>query len=456
MKKILWISVASLTILAAVILVFKIFPQSPEANQNSTPAAIKTNAADFEIIRYGTGTVEPLESIPLYFQSSGTIAEYAVTLGETVKQGQMIAVLDTENQELLYQKALLNWEKLASPSELAKTYLLISQTRLKLEAAQKNLEIVIAGPSIEYYEEQVSEAYAAYQDALDKIAKLKNPGPQLFIAADNALAEIATAEETLALAKAYVVPQEDIKRAQAEVSLLENTLLALETLTQYLTGSSLSEMSNPVISESLITLINAENDLVKTQTALEQSQLTSPIDGLITKVYSSAGASVSTNNAVAEVTAASQYQVHFYLDQSDFAYVSVGDHTRIYGSSFPDQTLSGTITRIEPALVSVDGSYKIEVWSSITPTETMTLGYGTSVEVEVIALQKEQAIFVPLQALITGEDGTYQVVVIKNGQPHYQTVTIAENDYANVIIASGLNGGEMISIDPQSFIEDES
>jgi len=233
--------------------------------------------------------------------------------------------LDAKEDQYLLQKVTINLEKLTSPAVVSQTEIKIARAQLDLESAEKNLKTVIAGPPIEYYKEQLDEANQAYKDAVDRLKNAKNPGSQMVTAVENALLRVEEAQIDLDNAIAYVVPVEDILRAETEVNLAKNNLALQETLLAYLLGMPLESIENPVVGPELVAIKNAQWDLLAAQRSLELDDLYSPLDGIITNIFVVPGSSVSNTTPIMTVTNDSSMVLRFYLDESDLEYVSIND-----------------------------------------------------------------------------------------------------------------------------------
>jgi hypothetical protein len=113
----------------------------------------------------------------------------------------------------------------------------------------------------------------------------------------------------------------------------------------------------------------------------------------------------------------------------------------------PDVPVSGDVLRIDPALVSVDGSPAVQAWASLdTPDGVLTLASGLTAEVEIVAGEARDALLVPVQALRELTPGSYAVFVVQaDGELKLTPVTVGLKDFANAEILSGLQAGDVVS-----------
>lgn len=84
--------------------------QKPETATNAVaPIKVKTQAVQMvnslSNLRY-SGTIEAAQTIPLTFQSSGTVEKVLVQEGDFVRKGQLLAVVDKTDNQSIYNSSL--------------------------------------------------------------------------------------------------------------------------------------------------------------------------------------------------------------------------------------------------------------------------------------------------------------------------------------------------------------
>ncbi|RLC56623.1 MAG: hypothetical protein DRI80_16025, partial [Chloroflexota bacterium] len=139
--------------------------------------------------------------------------------------------------------------------------------------------------------------------------------------------------------------------------------------------------------------------------------------------------------------------VRFWLEENDLISVAPGNPVDIVFEALPDYTFAGQIVRVDPALVTVDGTPAVQAWASVGLTShPVNLLSGMTAEVEIIAGEAKGALLVPVQALRELAPGQYAVFVVKpDGELELRPVTVGLKDFANAEILSGLELGEVVS-----------
>ncbi len=115
--------------------------------------------------------------------------------------------------------------------------------------------------------------------------------------------------------------------------------------------------------------------------------------------------------------------------------------------ALPDQGFPGQVDRVDPMLVTVDGTVAIQAWATLDPAqEAELLPLGVSAEVEIIAGSASRALLVPVQSLRELSPGQYAVfVVTDDGSLQLRPVQVGLKDFASAEILSGLEQGEVVS-----------
>lgn len=102
-------------ILSAIVIVFfGCRPKQETTQKEVTPLKIKAQQVQMvnglSNLRY-SGTVEAAQTIPLSFQSSGTVERVLVQAGDAVRKGQLLATVDKADNQSIYNSSLAMYEQ---------------------------------------------------------------------------------------------------------------------------------------------------------------------------------------------------------------------------------------------------------------------------------------------------------------------------------------------------------
>ena len=452
---------------------------------------------DLVLTAGGIGTLFAGEEMQVGFPSSGIVSSIAAHVGDHVDVNQILATLEydsTLNSQLisaqinmrLAEIALVELTGEASGADLAAaqsslaaaqaeydrlvappTAEEVNAARSELLSAQKALENLLAGPSQDTLTSLQADLSAAEiaraeaQRAYDRVAWRNDVG------STTQAAELQTA--TLAYDKALAqyninaagASEDQVESARGRVLQAQNTLnLLLQNAEEMDVAAARAKVEqNRAALEDLLDGPSAEA-LEKAELAVAQARLAAedvkreveggtiraPMPGVVTSVLIQQGDSV-TGGPIIGLANTDVAQVRFWIEELDIAAAVPGFPVRLVFEAFPEYTYTGQITRVEPALVDVDGASAIQAWASIDMTQhAAPLLFGMNADVEIIAGETRDALLIPVQALREISPGQSAVFVVgPNDELEFRPVQVGLRNFVSAEILSGLEEGEIIS-----------
>ncbi|MCI0519606.1 MAG: efflux RND transporter periplasmic adaptor subunit [Chloroflexi bacterium] len=426
----------------------------PQVSQLSTAPV---RQGDLLVSVSGSGKLAS-EDMPLAFPISGEISQLNVAIGDVVLAGDILALLDDRQAEMDLKAAQSNWDALTAPQIVADAEERLLELQRELTEANDALLYVQDGPPIWYYEALLEQAMAEYEEIRQeylRALRLSRTDPrtyrplamQLARKKDQAWSVVEDAQSDLEWLKHYQPDGRALALAQAQAELAAARLAAQEALLDVLQGAPLSP-ADPAMdrNDELLELEKAKLAADKAEWTLGQVTLTAPATGMITEVFNAPGERVD-GEPVLTLSVVDPLKVLFYLEEADLAQVSAGDRLEITLGAYPEHVFEGALVRIDPVLVSVDGSLLAQAWGEFTMQPDAALYTGMSLEVEVFAAEAHDALLIPLQALHQNPDGSYFVEVLQpDGQALPASVGVGLKDLANVQILSGLQLGDEVRL----------
>ncbi len=175
---------------------------------------------------------------------------------------------------------------------------------------------------------------------------------------------------------------------------------------------------------------------------LSYSEIRSPIDGVVTERPLYPGETVPTGTPLLVVMDTSSVIARAHIPQAAAVALKVGDAATITAPG--DIQVAGKVTLVSPALDP--NSTTVEVWVA-APNPEGSLRPGTTATVEMIARTVNDAIVVPVSALLKTPDGATTVMVAgADGKAHQVSVETGIRQGDRLQITKGLNGGEKVII----------
>ncbi len=205
------------------------------------------------------------------------------------------------------------------------------------------------------------------------------------------------------------------------------------------------------IRKSEINIEEYEEDLAKTAEKIE-----SPVSGTITSLTAQENYLVDTDSPLMEIADLSDVKIVLEVPEYDVKNIYLGQKILLKPEVFEKKkAFPGKITKIskisEVSEITSENILKTEV----KPDEVIPyIVPGFKVVATIYLTEEKKEIVVPKTAIL-GEDGKYFVVVADvDGIVSKKEVRIENLEGDNIVIKSGLSGGENILITPDESLKD--
>jgi multidrug efflux pump subunit AcrA (membrane-fusion protein) len=222
-----------------------------------------------------------------------------------------------------------------------------------------------------------------------------------------------------------------------------------------------STINNNEIEEVLVSVGESVTSGEKLITFTDGSDpITAPSDGVITTLAVSAGEKVQIGEVVAHLTNYSTLKTVASIDELDIPKIQVGQTATIKVSALSDQTFTGKVTVIANEGTSTNGVSSFDVDISIDNPQNLKVGMST--ETSILTASKDNALYVPLDAVHTMNGEKFVLVSSANSsqtqsqsqsqsqgqvQPSNRVTVktgLANDDY--VEITEGLTEGQVVNL----------
>ncbi len=388
----------------------------PKAAPTSILQTAKVRTGDIRNTASGAGTLTAATEIDLAFRSGGTLIELPVEVGDTVQTDEVIARLDDASARLQVAQAALNLQSAqARLGELAaNTDTVIDPNRL-----------TAASIAVKQATDALAEAQANYDAVFDSARDWELDVRKR---ADKLLAERDAADKALSKA------QDALVVARAQYALTASGLAANLDADQL------------ALTQAELALEQAKLSLENARLTLNNTVLIAPMGGTVTAIKTDVGEAVGTSPIVT-LADLGQSLVQIYVEETDASATKVGNPISAVFDAAPDATFSGEIVRVDPMLVTVDGSPAVRAWATLDVANSpINLVVGMSADIEIIAGEAKNALLVPTQALRELAQGSYAVFVVQpDGQLKLTPVKVGLQDLTNAEIIEGLKEGQVVS-----------
>ncbi len=471
MRRVVIILVVLAVLVGGSLLIFRFTSQAKEAPAPDYEV-IKVDDGDMISTVSATGTIQPEDEVSLIFKGAGRLGEVLVKEGDSVTAGQVLARLETGDLDLaqaqaeialsISQAQLAKLKNPASESDVTAARAAVESAQAAVDSAREavasaeaSYRDLVAGPS----NDQKTAAAAAVerarvmrdqaQSAYDRIASQPDAGlmPQS-LQLQQATIDYATAEANYNVAVAppkagqLAAAKSQIAQAKAtQAQALASVAQARASLNKLLEGASEQDLAvaDAQVTQSLLQVQQAR--LTK-----ENTVLTTPIDGVVTKLNVKVGEVASAAAPAAAVTDLSRFHIDIDVDEIDIGQLSEEQRVRVTLDAVPDAELSGHIERISPTPTNTGGvtSYKVTV---VIDEANAPLRSGLSATASITTEELKNVLRVPNRSVqIDRDTGRALVEKMVGGVPTATEITLgARNDQFSQVL-SGLTKGDELAI----------
>ncbi len=350
------------------------------------------------------GTVEPIQPFVLRARLDTFVASVPVVEGQTVRKGQLLAVLD---------------------GSTARAQLALA--RQNLLAARRQLEYAEAGGPPDVLAQLASDI-AKTQASLDHL-KSQNQ------ALETLVREHAATRDELA--------QNQLQLKQAEAN-IEYLIARKKDLARQAAFSA--EQAQLQIQQAVAQIRDLSEKVASTR-------VVSPVDGTVYALSFKPGDFVQIGQAVASVADLRHVRVRAYVDEVDLGPLASGDYVRVQWDGLPGHTWKGSVERLPKQVVPYGHRRVGDTICSINSLDQSLLP-NTNVDVKIRVGQKTGALVVP-RAAIRGQEGDRYVLLVVNGDHlRRQPVQVGIASSDRFEIRSGLTEGQLVALPSAAPLSD--
>jgi len=352
------------------------------------------------------GNIGAIQYTTIYSRVDGYLLKRFVDIGDFVKTGQLLAVIDTPtiDQELAQAKADLAEAK----SQLAAARANLKEAQAKAVASHEQV-----------VRTKVNETYAKVT-----ATRWKN------MAAKGAVSLQSRDEKV----SSYDAETATVKAAEAE----EKAALSAVNSAESQVG----------VAKAMVVAKDASVKRLEAQQAFKN--VIAPFDGVITYRKVDPGAlitagSQSSNLELFQLAKIDTLRIYVNAPQTIARYLKAGQEAVVVVTEFPERTFLGKISNIAGALDPETRTRQTEV--RVDNSDHVLLP-GMYAQVKITTERPTPWIRIAGTALVARSDGMYVVVVQPGYKAHYQQVAIGRDFGDEVEIQRGLNNNDVVVVSP--------
>jgi multidrug efflux pump subunit AcrA (membrane-fusion protein) len=350
------------------------------------------------------GDIAPLMQVDLYPKVSGYLEKISVQIGDSVRQGQVIAQIDRGE---FVQKVREAEAKVA-----------------QAKAAADEIEAGTRSEDVRQAEEAVKQAQSRFENA-----KMHR-------------------ERMEALYEKKIISKKDFDNADTECTVCEAQLSSSQERLKQLKEGARREVREG----SRAKLKEMEAILAQEQIRLQNTQIVAPFSGEIVRRNVDSGALVSPSTPLVTLVHVETLKVLANVLEKDISLVKVGMKVKVLTEAYQDKPFEGTIVRINEALDLATRTLQAEI---NVPNPGRLLKPGMFARIEVVLKEKPDALAVPREAVLKEEGKPFVFTVEGNQAIRKPVVTGIEQDRL-IEIVEGVKDGDKVVVRGQESLRDLS
>ena len=183
---------------------------------------------------------------------------------------------------------------------------------------------------------------------------------------------------------------------------------------------------------------------------LEDTRITSPLDGIITEKSVSEGEYVHVGDGLFEAVKINPLKLGFTLPEAHIGWVQQGQWVKAKVKAYPEREFSGKVYFVNPQVDPATRSVRIKAYFD-NPEGLLKPGFFA--DVFLVRDVNEEALLIPGEGLVQRE-GKALIYVMSDGVARERTVKIGERLEGKVEILSGLKAGDLVVTTGNHDLED--
>lgn len=203
-------------------------------------------------------------------------------------------------------------------------------------------------------------------------------------------------------------------------------------------GVTLSEMRN-----TEVRVTNARYDLENATLNLEKMNVRAPFDGIIVSLpHYTPQSLVSQGNPMVGLMSYSKMYMDINLPESTIEYVKANQPVQITHYTLPNDTLSGVISELSPAISTETRTFQGKV---LIDNNRLKLRPGMFVKADIVVDKADSAIIIPKSVVLSRRNRKYVYVVEKN-TAIVRDIKTGLEDEENIEVTDGLKENDNLII----------
>ena len=381
-----------------------------------------------------SGNIVPTQTVKASFKIPGVLYDVAVSEGESVFAGQTIATLDKVDYNIQVkgaqaQRGAAQAQTSAAVAQRDAATAQKDAAAIDIETAQLQLDTEIPTKI-----EQAKAQYDLTKTSYDRVKTLYEQGIASKSQFDEISAKLTVDQNTYQQAlDAKSIAESKIKSAQSQLHAAEAQI----------------SMTNAQVSASNAQIAASEAQLDAAKNNLDDTVLTSPINGVVLQKISEKGETISAGYPIVAIGDISSVYAEIGVTDEAVNQITKGQQAEIYIYGL-NETVTGVVDEINSLADTTTRTFPVKIRIDNADGK---LKPGMVCRAE-IPMDNIKSIFVPIDSIIHFAEGSAVFVLNENNTVSKKTVTTGEITGDKIQIYSGLQSGDVIVTKGQFTLHD--
>ncbi|HOP79862.1 MAG TPA: efflux RND transporter periplasmic adaptor subunit, partial [Armatimonadota bacterium] len=414
-----------------------------------------------------TGDITALQTVTLSPKISGKVSYVTVREGDIVRAGQVIVQLDRSDAEANLRQATAGLESAQARLSQARTSASVTevqstagirQAEAALAAAEANLQKIKKGARSQermIAENQVATAKANLNNADANLKRYKQLYQQGAVAKaqldvyqtqyDVALAQYNSAMQNLSLVEEGA-RTEDVRAAETQVTQAREGLRAAKA------NAAQNALRQEDIKNAMAGVSQAKAQVALAQEQLNNTVITSPIDGVVSKRMTEPGQMATPGMPLMEVVSLSTVFFQANVSETVLAKVKPGQPVHVKVDAYPGQTFVGKVEKLYPTASTGTRNFSVRIQ---VPNPESQLKPGMFASGSIVTGGSKAAVLVPQDA-VEDRAGRSIVFTVEENKVKMHTITkgLSNTQFVEVLMPTELEAGDMVVTSGNEYLED--
>jgi membrane fusion protein (multidrug efflux system) len=214
-------------------------------------------------------------------------------------------------------------------------------------------------------------------------------------------------------------------------------------------GVTMRELRNAELSSA-----NAKNDFERAEIQMGKMEIKAPFSGVIVELpYYTTGVKVAANQTMVGLMSYNKMYIEINLPEKNMSEIKLGQEVIITNYTLTEDTITGTVSELSPIISTETRTFAGKLQIS---NPDLKLRPGMFVKANIITAQKDSAIVIPKNIILSGSRGKYVFIVGRNSSADDRRITTGIDNQDYVEVTDGLAPNDRLIIKGFETLRDNS